>query len=187
MRDTGARLGFQDAQVDQDWTLYWADSGHDALKVTLNPFQRVNHFPGMHEICRKDLLARNLVRMQKKFSADFDFAPKTWVLPQDYGLFTAHVRDSSANETFIFKPENGSQGHGIYLLKGEGGRVETACPWCCRVLRPRSLSPRRVHTRLACRSWLATGRAIAARRAPALDRAAAWPCQARRRRVSRRP
>ena len=45
----------------------------------LKPWQIINHFPDMAEICRKDLLARNVARMQEQFPGDFAFLPRTWV------------------------------------------------------------------------------------------------------------
>lgn len=47
------------------------------------PLQKINHFPGMSEICRKDLLARNMCRMSKLFPKDFHFFPRTWCLPAE--------------------------------------------------------------------------------------------------------
>lgn len=47
------------------------------------PSQKINHFPGMSEICRKDLLARNMSRMLKMFPKDFLFFPRTWCLPAE--------------------------------------------------------------------------------------------------------
>lgn len=47
------------------------------------PSQKINHFPGMSEICRKDLLARNMSRMLKMFPKDFHFFPRTWCLPAE--------------------------------------------------------------------------------------------------------
>ena len=47
------------------------------------PLQKINHFPGMSEICRKDLLARNMSRMLKMFPKDFHFFPRTWCLPAE--------------------------------------------------------------------------------------------------------
>lgn len=47
------------------------------------PLQKINHFPGMSEICRKDLLARNMGRMLKMFPKDFHFFPRTWCLPAE--------------------------------------------------------------------------------------------------------
>jgi tubulin polyglutamylase TTLL6/13 len=57
------------------------------LKIkSLRPTQHVNHFPRMSEICRKDLLGRNLNRMRRAFPKDYDFFPRTWVLPAEYEL-----------------------------------------------------------------------------------------------------
>lgn len=43
--------------------------------------QKINHFPGMSEICRKDSLARNMNRMHKLFPRDYNIFPRTWCLP----------------------------------------------------------------------------------------------------------
>lgn len=43
--------------------------------------QKINHFPGMSEICRKDSLARNMNRMLKLFPRDYNIFPRTWCLP----------------------------------------------------------------------------------------------------------
>lgn len=48
--------------------------------------QIVNHFPGMNEICRKDLLARNLNRMRRNFPTEYDIFPMSWCLPAEYVL-----------------------------------------------------------------------------------------------------
>ena len=45
--------------------------------------QKINHFPGMSEICRKDLLARNMNRLWKQFPKDYAVFPKTWCLPAE--------------------------------------------------------------------------------------------------------
>jgi len=49
----------------------------------LHLFQKINHFPGMIEICRKDLLARNLNRMLKLFPKEYNIFPRTWSLPAE--------------------------------------------------------------------------------------------------------
>ena len=41
----------------------------------------------MSEICRKDMLARNLNRMAKCFPEHYNFFPKTWVLPAEYDTY----------------------------------------------------------------------------------------------------
>lgn len=47
----------------------------------LHFYQRINHFPGSHELGKKNLLAQNLDRMKSLFSDSF--FPKTWLLPKD--------------------------------------------------------------------------------------------------------
>lgn len=37
----------------------------------------------MYQITRKTYLARNLKRLQKLFPLEYDFFPKTWVLPNE--------------------------------------------------------------------------------------------------------
>lgn len=70
----------------------------------------------MLEICRKDLLARNLNRMMKLFPKDYNFFPKTWCLPADLGDALNYSR-LRKNKTFILKPDAGSQGRGIFITK----------------------------------------------------------------------
>ena len=63
--------------------------------------QKVNHFPGMGEICRKDLLGRNLTRMLKLFPKEYAIFPRTWVLPAEYvSTFCLH-HDLKSIITFV--------------------------------------------------------------------------------------
>lgn len=49
----------------------------------------------MSEICRKDLLARNLNTMVKYFKDDYNFFPRTWHLPSEYDDFLSYLNFSS--------------------------------------------------------------------------------------------
>ncbi|XP_067570417.1 tubulin polyglutamylase TTLL6 isoform X1 [Pseudorca crassidens] len=80
------------------------------------PLQKINHFPGMTEICRKDLLARNMSRMLKIFPKDFHFFPRTWCLPADWGDLQNYSR-SRKNKVYICKPDSGCQGRGIFITR----------------------------------------------------------------------
>uniref|UniRef100_A0A8C9EUF0 Tubulin tyrosine ligase like 6 n=1 Tax=Pavo cristatus TaxID=9049 RepID=A0A8C9EUF0_PAVCR len=84
--------------------------------MEMKRFQKINHFPGMIEICRKDLLARNLNRMLKLFPREYNIFPRTWSLPADYGDFQAYRRRRK-NRTFICKPDSGCQGRGIFITR----------------------------------------------------------------------
>ena len=85
----------------------------------MKPYQRVNHFPGMNILSRKNLFARNMLRMQKKFPDDYNFFPQTWLLPSEYPDFRKQFENLSKNKkrTFIVKPEASCQGRGIFLSR----------------------------------------------------------------------
>lgn len=84
VRRVAARFGMREVTEESSWDLYWTDLSVPTERAKdMKRFQRVNHFPGMTEICRKDLLARNLNRMQKLFPKDYNFFPKTWCFPAE--------------------------------------------------------------------------------------------------------
>lgn len=84
VRRVAARFGMREVTEDSSWDIYWTDLSISVERAKdMRRFQRINHFPGMTEICRKDLLARNLNRMQKLFPKDYNFFPKTWCFPAE--------------------------------------------------------------------------------------------------------
>lgn len=69
---------------NSEFDVYWNDIGIDSDKLqSLKPYQKTNHFPAMYQITRKTYLAKNLKRLQKLYPLDFDFFPRTWVLPNE--------------------------------------------------------------------------------------------------------
>uniref|UniRef100_A0A6P7FFY5 Tubulin polyglutamylase ttll6-like n=1 Tax=Diabrotica virgifera virgifera TaxID=50390 RepID=A0A6P7FFY5_DIAVI len=117
IRRVAQKFGFREVAEGENWNMYWTD-----LSITVDRckdmkrFQKINHFPGMLEICRKDLLARNLNRMIRLFPRDYNFFPKTWCFPADLGEALTYSRVRK-NKTFILKPDAGSQGRGIVITK----------------------------------------------------------------------
>ena len=117
VRRVSKRFGFRVVEDGEDWTLYWTDFSVSLERVmTMKSYQKINHFPGMSEICRKDLLARNMNRLWKQFPKDYAIFPRTWCLPADFGDYQSFCR-TKKNKTFILKPDSGSQGKGIFLTK----------------------------------------------------------------------
>ncbi|XP_073455628.1 tubulin polyglutamylase TTLL11 isoform X2 [Aquarana catesbeiana] len=100
--------------------IYWHGvSFHDSNNICSG---QVNKFPGMAEMVRKINLSRAVRTMQELFPEEYDFYPQSWILPEEYPMFTAQVRmakesDPSWKPTFIVKPDGGCQGDGIYLIK----------------------------------------------------------------------
>ncbi|XP_028664850.1 tubulin polyglutamylase TTLL11 [Erpetoichthys calabaricus] len=104
----------------QPCDIYWHGvSFHDNENISSG---QVNKFPGMMEMVRKVNLSRTMRTMHELFPEEYNFCPRSWILPEEYHLFSAQVRiakenDSSWKPTFIIKPDGGSQGDGIYLIK----------------------------------------------------------------------
>ncbi len=74
----------------------------------------------MSEISKKDALARNMLKMQKLLPQEFDFVPRSWIMPSEYSSLVAYGNDAKKtklNKTFIMKPANGAMGHGIKLYR----------------------------------------------------------------------
>ncbi|XP_019938180.1 tubulin polyglutamylase TTLL11 isoform X1 [Paralichthys olivaceus] len=83
---------------------------------------QVNKFPGMIEMLRKINLSRAMRTVQELFPDEYDFYPRSWILPEEYQQFCTQIRmvkenDATVNPTFIVKPDGGSQGDGIYLIR----------------------------------------------------------------------
>ncbi|KAJ0398930.1 hypothetical protein P43SY_005288 [Pythium insidiosum] len=84
----------------------------------LQPFAKVNHFPGMTHLARKSKLARNFERMKKLFPEEYDFCPRTWILPFDlYDFQQQFNADGMSQRTFIVKPDHSCQGRGVFLTR----------------------------------------------------------------------
>ncbi|KAM5291795.1 tubulin polyglutamylase TTLL13 [Ctenodactylus gundi] len=117
VRRAAQKCGLKEVGEDEEWTLYWTDCSVSLERVLdMKRFQKINHFPGMTEICRKDLLARNLNRMQKLYPAEYNIFPRTWCLPADYGDFQSYGRQRKTR-TYICKPDSGCQGRGIFITR----------------------------------------------------------------------
>ncbi|XP_077134067.1 tubulin polyglutamylase TTLL7 isoform X4 [Ranitomeya variabilis] len=106
---------------DETANLIWSDCAVQHERIAeLRNYQRINHFPGMGEICRKDCLARNMTKMMKCQSHDYGFIPRTWIFPAEYTQYQNYVKElkkKRKQKTFIIKPANGAMGHGISLIR----------------------------------------------------------------------
>jgi len=68
------------------WDVLWTDHHiQPELLFKLQLYQKVSHFPGIHVLSRKNLLGLSLMDMYKRSPTHYDFFPKTWLLPSQYG------------------------------------------------------------------------------------------------------
>jgi len=66
----------------------------------------------MYVVCRKNFLARNLMKMLRFFPEEYDFFPQTWLLPSEALEFRNQFQITNGkqvkkvkNKTYIVKPE----------------------------------------------------------------------------------
>ena len=83
LKDVADEMNFLLSYDDEeDYDVYWIDGPiAPTFLLKMQSYQRTNHFPGMHALARKNLLAKNLMAMKKVCPSDFNFFPKTWLLP----------------------------------------------------------------------------------------------------------
>jgi len=106
------------SNADLEWDITWIDNSADPSEfLKLKPYQKINYFPGIDCLSRKDRLSRNLIRLKKRFPEDYNFFPDTFVLPMDYNAFKLQFNKDSQQKTFIIKPQASSQGRGIFLTQ----------------------------------------------------------------------
>lgn len=110
-----------DNKLEPRVNIYWIDVStiHERFR-SIQPWQIINHFPGMPNIARKNRMGQNLNKMLKLFPKEYAFYPKTWVLPGELNDFKQQFDsqgNSLNNKIFIIKPDTGCQGRGIFLTK----------------------------------------------------------------------
>jgi len=114
-----------DDEDETEWNVFWTDTSVTSTFVSsLQPYQRVNHFPGMYQISRKCDLAAALGRMAERLPEAFRFFPETFILPKMACQLEQAMRPKLSaatgkrtRRTFIVKPTSSSQGKGIYLTR----------------------------------------------------------------------
>lgn len=113
-------FGFALTEDDKDdFDIIWHNTGMKVSQIKrLKCYQKYNHFPGMYQLANKRNLGRNLMKMHKLYPEEYNFFPKTWVLPNDFPEFIKHS-SKQEGQYYIVKPDMSSQGRGIYLAKGK--------------------------------------------------------------------
>eukprot|EP00741_Cyanophora_paradoxa_P021321 tig00021348_g20581.t1 len=109
------------------WNLLWTWSRPRVNVAELLVWQKVNHFPQAKQLTRKDLLKRNVGRYKSipgKIGEEFDIAPVTFNLPQEYATFvdefSKHAAAEGEHNFWIMKPIGLSRGRGIFLFNSMG-------------------------------------------------------------------
>ena len=118
---------------DQKFNIYWATVKtirtkifNPRSKIRLQKHQLVNHFPNYYELTRKDLLVKNIKKLNFKIKkiklkngmiidTNTKIIPRSYILPLEYQKFYTDFKKSK-NTKWIFKPACGAQGTDIKLI-----------------------------------------------------------------------
>jgi tubulin polyglutamylase TTLL6/13 len=105
-------------EEDENWDILWTDAAVQPEKLAkMKLFQKINHFPGMYALARKNYLAKNLNRIRKIYPKEYNFFPRTWLIPAEYSDLVMQYNGKKHKKVFIVKPEASCQGRGIFLTK----------------------------------------------------------------------
>ncbi|KAL2080915.1 hypothetical protein ACEWY4_022768 [Coilia grayii] len=112
-----ARSHFKATKKNHDWLGCWGHHMKSPCFKTIREYQKLNHFPGSFQIGRKDRLWRNLSKMQAHFGKrEFNFFPRSFVLPQDIKLLRKAWEDGGGRQKWIIKPPASARGIGIQVI-----------------------------------------------------------------------
>jgi tubulin polyglutamylase TTLL9 len=123
--DVLASRGWKEVGEDEEWDFVWADrewiySAFDKMHLENN--HKLNHYRNGRELCRKDLMAKNLKKRRRALEKEgrydeaqaYDFIPTTFVLPREYSMFVEEFK--KVGGVWIMKPIGSAQGKGIFLF-----------------------------------------------------------------------
>lgn len=106
------------AKAPSSPTIFCVMQTQDTLeRLPLRKRSWVTRFLGLPELCDKGNMARMIMHCKDFVAEDtFSYNPRTWILPDQLEDLRSVLSKSS--KTVIVKPEDGSQGDGIFLVQG---------------------------------------------------------------------
>tara|TARA_R110002050_G_scaffold218965_1_gene354894 strand:+ start:446 stop:1420 length:975 start_codon:yes stop_codon:yes gene_type:complete len=166
-------MGMEESADPNVWDILWVMRFFKVEFAKLATFQKVNYMPGTSEICRKDLLHRNICKYKERYSdEDFKFWPEGFNLEEEEelekfmdiyrarkeGVEAEHSKKGSDEEGPSGQP--GDRGEGdfpLYIVKkpfssnGRGVAFVTCLQDIHNLLEDEAFSPFSKHKPLAQR------------------------------------
>ena len=84
--DVLSSRSWKEVRSESDWDIVWADREwvYQCFdKVHLEPWQRMNHFRNGRELCRKDLMAKNIKRQRRLLEKESRCSESTALYHED--------------------------------------------------------------------------------------------------------
>ena len=122
--------GAADTEDDVDdgaWSVEWRSGRIEGHEVhALQPWQKVNKFPGISCLTLKSELYKHYLRMRERHGAQhYGYMPLTFVLPEEHDAWqAARLADAKTTPVWIVKPNNSSRGRGITLVHAREAEEE---------------------------------------------------------------
>ncbi|KAJ3234362.1 Tubulin polyglutamylase ttll4 [Chytriomyces hyalinus] len=110
------RAGFKLVKGGKRWIGYWGKHYPAEKFKTVQPWQKVNHYPLSFEIGRKDKMYLNVCRMRERVKDDamaLDFLPATFFLPSQRRRLKQAFH---SHPSWIIKPPASARGIGIRVV-----------------------------------------------------------------------
>ncbi|KAG1647388.1 Tubulin polyglutamylase TTLL6 [Nymphon striatum] len=100
---------------DEPWQLHWSNARPSAATyAALGPHQRVNHYPGIIPLVRKDELHDHLAFANADEGRPWRF-PRSFSMPDELDELRA-AANADPDRVWIVKERDGSMGRGMYLV-----------------------------------------------------------------------
>ncbi|VDM45226.1 unnamed protein product [Toxocara canis] len=116
MRQCLSRSHFTVVDESAMWIGYWGRHLKSNQYRTIQPFQKVNHFPGAFHMGRKDRLWQHIHEMMMIWGADeYHIMPTTYILPRDARKLKNYLH-CSPQRNVIIKPPASARGSGITIV-----------------------------------------------------------------------
>eukprot|EP00931_Biecheleriopsis_adriatica_P089693 TRINITY_DN63782_c0_g1_i1.p1 TRINITY_DN63782_c0_g1~~TRINITY_DN63782_c0_g1_i1.p1 ORF type:complete len:663 (-),score=155.24 TRINITY_DN63782_c0_g1_i1:50-2038(-) len=106
------------------WTVLWSLHPTPEQLRKFSPVMRANHFPGSFHLGRKDLIWRNIAKMQQRFGKEYQITPQGYILPKAFMAWDA-ARARQPDALWIWKPCSQSCGRGIMVLSSDMSKEQS--------------------------------------------------------------
>ena len=100
---------------DENVDIFWSGLNLHLDEYRLALKTKINRIPGMTSLAHKKTTAIYLNKFQEYFPENYQFYPKTFVIPEELDKFRKFI--DKEGKICIAKPTAGHQGDGIYILQ----------------------------------------------------------------------
>eukprot|EP00924_Labyrinthula_sp_SR-Ha-C_P004623 maker-scaffold_1-snap-gene-6.0-mRNA-1 protein AED:0.06 eAED:0.06 QI:0/0/0/1/1/1/3/0/428 len=126
-------MGWKQTDHETEWNFHWCERDwmvdvYDQVHFRLASTQKINHYRNSREVSRKDLLIKNVKKLERYMKKNGGCAllenrksiiPVSFVLPREHALFVEEFKKNKHKKEnlWIMKPTGKCQGRGIFIIQ----------------------------------------------------------------------